>query len=112
MEDDLRQVEKSILEGEESYLEDTNHYGNVVKGWDGFLTSRPKPHGASHHASKRVNVALRDRIWSLSSQTAPIQDSFEEDGNEPDSTTFGGNFKAEGQRRNQRTMAKEGDVSD
>lgn len=72
LDEDLRSVEKAILEAEESYLEDTNPYGNVVKGWDGFLTSRPKPHGASHHASKRSHIAARDRIFSNCSTTAPI----------------------------------------
>lgn len=129
LDEDLRQIEKAIVEGEESYLEETNHYGNVVKGWDGFLTSRPKPHGTSHHATKRVNVALKDRIWSLSSTTAPIQDDqhdmeldefgggggaplkFTGDGLPPRLST---SMSGGGDRRSGRQVAKtdEGDMSD
>ena len=66
-------IEKLICDGEEQYLEETNHYGNVVKGWDGFLTSRPRPvHASSHHGSKRSNVTVKERIFSVSSSSAPI----------------------------------------
>lgn len=101
------------MEGEETYLEETNHYGNVVKGWDGFLTSRPKPHGASHHATKRVQVARKDRIWSLSSTSAPIQDSAG-GGGDMDDDDGGNQGSSRGSDRRSHRMAKvdEGGDSD
>ena len=73
LDDDLALVEKAILDGEESYLEESNHYGNVVKGWDGFLTSRPRmvTH-STHHGSKRSNITIRERVFSCSSTSAPV----------------------------------------
>ena len=40
IEKNLAQLEKQIHALETSYLEDTNHVGNLLRGWDGYLSSR------------------------------------------------------------------------
>jgi hypothetical protein len=35
--EDIEGIEANIFEIETSYLEDTFHYGNVIRGWEGYL---------------------------------------------------------------------------
>lgn len=50
-------------------IEDTSSYGNIVKGWDGFINS--KTNKSSHTTQKRSRVQMKERIFSRSSVTAP-----------------------------------------
>ena len=60
LEDDLRSVERQLVELEESYMEDTAAYGNVVKGWEGFLSSK-----MSHkHSAAANSVASLHQVGS------------------------------------------------
>ena len=98
LEEDLRSVERQLVELEESYMEDTAAYGNVVKGWEGFLSSKlshkhstaaASGSAASFHSSsgglqhsmaagggegvRRSRLPPRDRLFSSSSSTAPLR---------------------------------------
>jgi len=67
LDDDLKKVEREIFDLEEKYLEDTNQHGNIVKGWDGYLNSKPK---ALTNAQRRVKILDKHRIFTNSSTTA------------------------------------------
>jgi len=115
LEEDLVRVERGIFELEEVYLEDTSSYGNVVKGWDGFLTSRPKPHSAA----KRATIAYKERIFSKSSTTAPRLDG-EGEGEDGEGGGGGGGHggglkgeaKEKSHHRTKTHMSKDGHMSD
>lgn len=62
----LANLEKQIYALETSYLDDTHHVGNLLRGWDGYLSSRS---GAL--AQQRWKES--DRLFSLSSTTSPLQ---------------------------------------
>eukprot|EP00959_Pyramimonas_sp_CCMP1952_P411250 8617600-Pyramimonas_sp.AAC.1 len=52
LEDELRHVEKQVYDLETSYLNDSSQYGNVLKGFEGFLapskTNRVRVHRVAH----------------------------------------------------------------
>ncbi|KAF8006373.1 hypothetical protein BT93_K0618 [Corymbia citriodora subsp. variegata] len=65
--EELRNIEKQVYEMETSYLQDPSQCGNVLKGFEGFLS-----------ASKSTALLKRsrkfqpeDRLFSLSSVTSP-----------------------------------------
>lgn len=71
---DLQSIERQIYFLEEHYLEETSSVGNVVKGWDQFLgASLPKSNQnlSSASSSKRSRIIAQDRVFSMSSTTAP-----------------------------------------
>ncbi|TXG72315.1 hypothetical protein EZV62_000894 [Acer yangbiense] len=37
--EELRNIEKQVYELETSYLQEASHFGNVLKGFEGFLSS-------------------------------------------------------------------------
>ena len=77
LEEDLRQVERQIYELEEHYIERTQAYGNVVKGWEGFLNYRIQKPGLPQ---RRTRIARADRIFSNSSVSAPLVSTCDGDG--------------------------------
>nr|KJB28466.1 hypothetical protein B456_005G050100 [Gossypium raimondii] len=39
LQDELRNIEKQVFELETNYLQDSSHFGHVLKGFEGFLSS-------------------------------------------------------------------------
>jgi hypothetical protein len=68
LESKLRKVEIQIYELETSYLEESWHFGNVVRGWDNVLKYR-----GDAETGQRPTRKLRqsDRIFSSSSLSSP-----------------------------------------
>jgi len=66
LENSLLQLERQIYALETSYLEDTHNVGNVLKGWEGYLSSRT---GGSSGPSQKKRFKEEDRLFSLSSVT-------------------------------------------
>ncbi|KAL0095002.1 histone acetyltransferase subunit NuA4-domain-containing protein [Phycomyces blakesleeanus] len=54
-------LEDSIYRFEGSYLEDTQHNGNIIRGFEGYLSSRPD--------KRKPKFTELDRLFSLSSST-------------------------------------------
>ncbi|CAK65726.1 unnamed protein product (macronuclear) [Paramecium tetraurelia] len=70
LDNELKNLEKSIFDNETKYLEDTAFTGNVIKGWDGYLSMKnTKANAALQRKSKS---SQNDRIFSLSSKTSPF----------------------------------------
>mmetsp|Transcript_1581 Transcript_1581/g.1956 ORF Transcript_1581/g.1956 Transcript_1581/m.1956 type:complete len:131 (-) Transcript_1581:132-524(-) len=67
IEEDLKSTERQLFELEEAYIADTSHYGNVVKGWEGYNAAKPK----QGQNVRRAKIVEKDRIFSTSSTTAP-----------------------------------------
>ncbi|KAL0098143.1 histone acetyltransferase subunit NuA4-domain-containing protein [Phycomyces blakesleeanus] len=57
----LINLEDSIYRFEGSYLEDTQHNGNIIRGFEGYLSSRPD--------KRKPKFTELDRLFSLSSST-------------------------------------------
>eukprot|EP01099_Mayorella_cantabrigiensis_P002752 TRINITY_DN2217_c0_g1_i1.p1 TRINITY_DN2217_c0_g1~~TRINITY_DN2217_c0_g1_i1.p1 ORF type:complete len:114 (-),score=37.17 TRINITY_DN2217_c0_g1_i1:110-415(-) len=66
IEENLKNLEKQIYALETNYLEDTQHVGNLLRGWDGYLSSR----GSGALTQKRKQFKDSDRLFSLSSATS------------------------------------------
>lgn len=67
LEDELRNVEKQVYDLETSYLHDSAQSGNVLKGFEGFLTSSK----GGHNLKRPKKFQSEDRLFSLSSVTSP-----------------------------------------
>jgi len=70
LQEELRTVEKQLYDLETTYLHDSSQLGNVLKGFEGFLSSTK---GAGNTKRPRKFQA-EDRLFSLSSVTAPMAD--------------------------------------
>ncbi|XP_021752058.1 chromatin modification-related protein MEAF6-like isoform X1 [Chenopodium quinoa] len=79
LQDELRNIEKQVFELETTYLQDSNHFGHVLKGFEGFLGSSKSATKIIGHVPVFDNLLLKrprkfqpeDRIFSLSSVTSP-----------------------------------------
>mmetsp|Transcript_16975 Transcript_16975/g.19291 ORF Transcript_16975/g.19291 Transcript_16975/m.19291 type:complete len:136 (+) Transcript_16975:187-594(+) len=66
----LQQVEQQLYEFEQKYLESTGGYGNIVKGWDGYIDSKPKNNMQQAKRERRIKAS--ERIFSITSATSPV----------------------------------------
>ncbi|KAL5561889.1 hypothetical protein UlMin_031636 [Ulmus minor] len=67
LQEDLRNIEKQVYDMETSYLQDPSQCGNVLKGFEGFLSSTKST--ALLKRSRKFQP--EDRLFSLSSVTSP-----------------------------------------
>ncbi|KAL5792754.1 hypothetical protein ACOSP7_001348 [Xanthoceras sorbifolium] len=65
--EELRSIEKQVYDMETSYLQDPSQCGNVLKGFEGFLSSSKNT--ALLKRSRKFQP--EDRLFSLSSVTSP-----------------------------------------
>ncbi|CAD8155501.1 unnamed protein product [Paramecium octaurelia] len=54
----------------QKYLEETGHLGNVIKGWEGYLSMKNSKLGVNLQRKDKLNP--NDRIFSQSSKTSPF----------------------------------------
>ncbi|GBG23866.1 Chromatin modification-related protein MEAF6 [Hondaea fermentalgiana] len=64
----LEAVHKQLGDLENRYLEETGTTGNVVRGWEGYIDSKPR---ATLTNKKEKRLKPSERIFSYSSATAP-----------------------------------------
>ncbi|CAK9866882.1 unnamed protein product [Sphagnum jensenii] len=106
LQEELRSVEKQVYDLETTYLHDSSHSGNVLKGFDGFLASGK---GASNLKRPR-KFQPEDRLFSLSSVTSPAVSvvAVMMDGMGPGRKTGGTPTNGPGKQKRGRTGPREG----
>ncbi|KAF5738933.1 chromatin modification-related protein MEAF6-like [Tripterygium wilfordii] len=67
LQEELKSIEKQVYDMETSYLQDPSQCGNVLKGFEGFLSSSKNT--ALLKRSRKFQP--EDRLFSLSSVTSP-----------------------------------------
>lgn len=68
LQEELRTVEKQLYDLETTYLHDSSQCGNVLKGFEGFLSSMK----GSGNLKRPRKFQPEDRLFSLSSVTSPV----------------------------------------
>ncbi|KAG6668640.1 hypothetical protein CIPAW_01G185000 [Carya illinoinensis] len=69
LQEELRNIEKQVYELETSYLHDSSHFGHVLKGFEGFLSSSKN----TTNLKRSRKFQPEDRLFSLSSVTSPAK---------------------------------------
>ncbi|GMP77477.1 hypothetical protein CsSME_00033744 [Camellia sinensis var. sinensis] len=67
LQEELHNIEKQVYELETSYLQESSHFGNALKGFDGFLSASKN----TTNLKRSRKFQPEDRIFSLSSVTSP-----------------------------------------
>ncbi|XP_078440439.1 histone acetyltransferase subunit NuA4-domain protein isoform X2 [Wolffia australiana] len=67
LQEELRHIEKQVYDLETSYLQDSAQCGNVLKGFEGFLSSSK----STANLKRSRKFQPEDRLFSLSSVTSP-----------------------------------------
>ncbi|XAR57427.1 hypothetical protein NMG60_11025569 [Bertholletia excelsa] len=67
LQEELHNIEKQVYELETSYLQESSHFGNALKGFDGLLSASKN----TTNLKRSRKFQPEDRIFSLSSVTSP-----------------------------------------
>ncbi|PIN00834.1 hypothetical protein CDL12_26666 [Handroanthus impetiginosus] len=102
--EELRNIEKQLYDMETSYLQDPSQCGNVLKGFEGFLSSSK----STTLLKRSRKFQPEDRLFSLSSVTSPAAEEIARDGGISTSGT-GKSKKGRGSREAKRKQSSEVD---
>ncbi|OAY64099.1 Chromatin modification-related protein MEAF6, partial [Ananas comosus] len=67
LQEELRSIERQVYDLETTYLQESNQFGSVLKGFEGFLSSSK----STTNLKRSRKFQPDDRLFSLSSVTSP-----------------------------------------